>query len=388
MTDPAPPPERIAVVHDWLDTWRGGENVLGEVLGLYPHADLYSLVDFLPDDLRDRIGGRRARTSFVQRLPGSRRHFRKYLPLFPRAIEALDVTGYDLVISISHAVAKGVRKAPGALHVCYCLTPMRYAWDLRDAYVATLGRHGGLRQSLANRGLDRLREWDRRSAARVDRFAAISRFIAARIDASYGRDAQVIYPPVDTEYFTPVTRNAAAGDHYLTASRWVPYKRIDAIVGAFRALPHRRLVVTGDGPEAARIRAAAGPNVKFVGDVSRARLRDLMRGARAFLFAAEEDFGIVPIEAQACGTPVLAYGRGGATETIRGPSAPGPSGAFFVEQTSESIVDAVRAFEDRPVPIAAADCRANAMRFAIPRFRAELTAFVAEAWQAHAAGRR
>jgi glycosyltransferase involved in cell wall biosynthesis len=202
------------------------------------------------------------------------------------------------VISISHAVAKGVRKAPGALHVCYCLTPMRYAWDLRDAYVATLGRHGGLRQSLANRGLDRLREWDRRSAARVDRFAAISRFIAARIDASYGRDAQVIYPPVDTEYFTPVTRNAAAGDHYLTASRWVPYKRIDAIVGAFRALPHRRLVVTGDGPEAARIRAAAGPNVKFVGDVSRARLRDLMRGARAFLFAAEEDFGIVPIEAQ------------------------------------------------------------------------------------------
>jgi glycosyltransferase involved in cell wall biosynthesis len=316
---------------------------------------------------------------------GARRRFRLLLPLFPRAIESLDLTGYDLVISISHAVAKGVRKAPGALHVCYCLTPMRYAWDLRDAYLGTATR---LKRMLANRALDRLRVWDRASAAGVDRFAGISSFIAERIRTSYGRDAQVLYPPVDTEYFTPGPADPPLADCYFTASRWVPYKRVDAIVAAFRSLPERRLVVAGDGPEAARVRAAAGPNVEFVGEVSRERLRELMRHARAFLFAAEEDFGIVPLEAQACGTPVIAYGRGGVRETLRGDDAPGRSALFFDTQTPEAIAASVGAFEALPLPPAAAACRDNAKRFAVARFRAEFTAFVADAWHAHHAGRR
>ena len=385
MTDLVPPPARIAVVHDWLDTWRGGENVLAEVLALFPQADLYALVDFLPDDLRARIGGRRARTSFIQRLPGARRRFRTYLPLFPRAIEALDLSGYDLVVSVSHAVAKGVRKAPGALHLCYCLTPMRYAWDLREAYLGSATR---LKRALADRALDRLRVWDRASAAGVDRFAGISAYIAARIRTSYGREAEVLYPPVDVDYFTPDPAAQPSRICYVTASRWVPYKRIDAIVAAFRALPGRRLIVAGDGPDAARVRAAAGSGVEFAGEVPRERLRALLRDARAFLFAAEEDFGIVPLEAQACGTPVLAYNRGGAAETIRGGEGQGRSGMYFEAQTPAAIAAAVLAFEALPVPIAPADCRANAERFAGQRFRAEFAAFVANAWRDHAAGRR
>ena len=231
--DLVPPPRRIAIVHDWLDTWRGGENVLAEVLAQYPDASLFSLVDFLPDDARARIGGRRANVSFLQRMPAARRRFRAYLPLFPRAIESLDLSGHDLVISISHAVAKGVRKPQGALHVCYCLTPMRYAWDLRGAYLASVG--GGFRRALVNHLLDRLRDWDRGSASRVDRFAGISGYIVERIGASYGRAAAVVYPPVDVDYFSPGPVSHGAGSYYLTGSRWVPYKRIDAIVAAFRS---------------------------------------------------------------------------------------------------------------------------------------------------------
>ena len=330
--DLVPPPRRIAIVHDWLDTWRGGENVLAEVLALYPDATLFSLVDFLPDDARARIGGRRANVSFLQRMPAARRRFRRYLPLFPRAIESLDLSGHDLVISISHAVAKGVRKPPGALHVCYCLTPMRYAWDLREAYLASVG--GRVKRALVNHLLDRLREWDRASATGVDRFAGISGYIVERIGASYGRDGRGRLPTGRRRLFLARTgAPAGAGGYYLTASRWVPYKRIDAIVAAFRALPERRLVVTGDGPDAARIRAAAGPNVEFAGEVPRDRLRALMRGARAFVFAAEEDFGIIPLEAQACGTPVIAYARGAAIETLRGPDSRQPTGVFFATQS-------------------------------------------------------
>jgi glycosyltransferase involved in cell wall biosynthesis len=384
MTTSAPPPRHIAVVHDWLDSWRGGENVLAEVLALYPEADLFALVDFLPDALRSRIGGRHARTSFLQRMPRARRRFRMLLPWFPRAIESFDLAGYDLVISISHAVAKSVRKPPGALHLCYCLTPMRYAWDLRDAYLGTVGVGRGWKRALADRVLNRLRTWDRASAAGVDRYAAISAYIAERIRSSYQREAQVLYPPVDTGFFTPDAGTGSARDAYFTASRWVPYKRIDAIVAAFRALPGHRLIVAGDGPESTRIRAGAGANVEFVGEVPRERLRELMRAARAFVFAAEEDFGIVPLEAQACGTPVIAFGRGGVAETVPGPGSAAPCGLFFAEQTPTAIAAAILAFEAWPGPPTAAACRANAERFATPRFRSEFTAFVADAWRAHA----
>jgi glycosyltransferase involved in cell wall biosynthesis len=362
----------MAIVHDWLDAWRGGENVLAEIASMYPQADIFALVDFLPEAMRPRLQGRRATTSFLQHVPGARRHFRKLLPMFPRAVASLDVSSYDIVVSISHAVAKGVRVHAGQRHVSYCLTPMRYAWDLRDAYFRR-GTPAGWLRPLANPVLDRLRDWDRASNSGVAEFAAISQFIAARILRSYGRTARVIYPPVDTGWFTPAA--APARDFYLAASHWVAYKRLDAIVAAFAALPGRRLVVAGGGPDMARARASASSNVTFAGEVTRERLRELMRDARAFVFAAEEDFGIAPLEAQSCGTPVVAHGRGGVCETIvtAGEHA---TGAFFDVQSAEAIAAALRAFEARDAGIDAADCRRNAERFSAARFRREMSAFV------------
>ncbi|MCC7216092.1 MAG: glycosyltransferase [Burkholderiales bacterium] len=376
---------RVAIVHDWLDTWGGGENVLAELLRAHPSADLYALVDFLPDALRARIGGRRARTTFLQRVPGARRHFRMLLPLFPRAIESLDVSAYDLVVSDSHAVAKGVRTAPSQLHLCYCHTPMRYAWDLRDQYLAPRGLAAGWKGALAHRTLDRLRVWDRRTSGRVTEFVANSEYVRDRIARCYGRAAAVIHPPVDTAFFTPPAHGAPPPrDYYFAASRWVPYKRMDLVARAFRDLPDRRLVLAGDGPERARVRAAAGPNVEFAGAVSQEAMRDLLRGARAFVFAAEEDFGILPVEAQACGTPVIAFGRGGARETVRDRAAGRPTGLFFDAQTPEALAAAVRRFEAEFPPIDARDCRANAQRFSAERFHGEWSAFVARAQRAFA----
>ena len=328
-------------------------------------------------------------TTFLQRIPGARRHFRLLLPLFPRAIESLDVSAYDVVISSSHAVAKGVRTSPSQLHVCYCHTPMRYAWDLRDQYLASSGLATGLRGALVHRVLDRLRDWDRRSSTRVTRFIANSEFVRDRIARCYDRTATVIHPPVDTEFFAPVeTGTRAARAYYFAASRWVPYKRMDLIAAAFRGLPERRLIIGGDGPEAARVRTAAGPNVEFVGEVSRERMRDLLRDARAFVFAAEEDFGILPVEAQACGTPVIAYRHGGARETVRDSAAGRPTGLFFDVQTPEAVVDAVRRFEQQTPAIDPSDCREQAGQFSTQRFASEFTALVEHAWSKFEQGAR
>ncbi|HZQ60622.1 MAG TPA: glycosyltransferase [Casimicrobiaceae bacterium] len=363
--------QRVAIVHDWLDTWRGGENVLAEIVHLYPRAELFALVDFLPDAQRARLGGKRARTTFLQHIPGARRHFRGMLPLFPRAIESLDLSGFDTIISSSHAVAKGVRTASGQRHVCYCHTPMRYAWDLRAQYLATTGLDRGVKGWLAQRMLDRLRDWDRRTSARVSQFVANSHFIAERIRRCYERDAVVVYPPVDTRFFTPHENAAppAERDYFFTASHWVPYKRIDLIAAAFRDLSGARLIVAGTGPEGPRIRAQASPNVEFVGDMPRERLRELMRGARAFVFAAEEDFGIMPVEAQACGTPVIAYGRGGVLESVvTGELA---TGLLFHEQSAAAIAAAIAAFDRMASRFEVAACRASAERFTVDRFRTE-----------------
>lgn len=381
-------PRRIAVVHDWLDTWRGGENVLAEILALYPDADLFALVDFFPQSFRQRIGGKHARTSFLQHIPGARRHFRALLPLFARAVESLDFSGYELIISSSHAVAKNARTSAGQLHVCYCHTPMRYAWDQRQQYLAAIGATGGLRGSILRQVLDRLRDWDRRSSERVNRFVANSAYIRGRIERCYGRDAEVIFPPVDVEFFAPPTDVQRKPDVYVTASRWVPYKRVDLIVEAFRHLPARHLVVIGEGPDEARVRSAAGPNVQFVGEVTRERLRELLSGARAFVFAAEEDFGILPVEAQACGTPVVAYGAGGALETVRPVPEDRPTGVFFPKQTSEAIVAAIHMFEALPRPIDAGDCRVNAEAFSVSRFRSNFAALIECSWGNFAAGER
>lgn len=380
---------RVAVVHDWLDTWGGGESVLAEILRAYPEADLFALVDFMPDTLREGLGGRRARTTFLQRIPGARRRFRTMLPLFPRAIESFDLGAHDLVLSSSHAVAKGVRTHPQQVHVCYCHTPMRYAWDLRQQYLGQTKLTRGVRGLVVNHILDRLRDWDRDTSSRVSAFIANSAFVRERIARSYARDAVVIPPPVDTDFFTPTTEPVAGsvGAYYFAASRLVPYKRLDLVAEAFAALPNARLIIAGTGPEDPRIRAAARSNVEFLGHVTRERMRDLLRGARAFIFAAEEDFGILPVEAQACGTPVIAYGRGGARETVRPLGEAQPTGLFFAEQTAAAIAAAVSRFENQRTIIDPADCRLQALRFSTARFAKGYTDFVERTWRAATAGR-
>ena len=366
---------RVAIVHDWLVTYAGAERVLEQMLGVYPQADLYSLIDFVPEGERGFLGGRKVRTSFLQRLPGMRRRYRNFLPLMPLAIEQFDLSGYDLVLSSSHAVAKGVLTGPDQLHLCMCYSPMRYAWDLQHQYLRETGLDRGVRGALARWMLHRMRIWDHRTASGVDGFMAISHFIARRIWKVYRRESTVIYPPVDVERFTP---EGPRENFYVTASRMVPYKRIDLLVRSFAALPARQLVVIGDGPEARRIRAHAAPNVRFLGEQPFAVLRDQLRRAHAFVFAAEEDFGIAPLEAQACGTPVIAFGRGGALETIRGLEGSDPTGVFFQQQTESSVIEAVELFEREERRITAGACRSNAMRFAPDRFQRDFRDHVEE----------
>ncbi len=378
-------PLRIAVVHDWLVDFAGAENVLAEILACFPGADLFALVDHLPPESRARIGGRRAGTTFLQSMPGVASHLRYYLPLMPLAIEQLDVTGYDLVISNSHAVAKGVVVSPDALHISYLCSPMRYAWDMQFEYLRAAGMERGIRGALLRWFLHRLRIWDHRSAAGVDRFLADSRFVARRALKAYRRHARVIYPPVDTERFRPGTKRA---DYYLTVSRLWGYKRVDLLVEAFAAMPDRRLVVIGGGPELERLRALAPANVQVLGQQPDGVVLEHMQGAKAFLFAAVEDFGIAPIEALACGTPVIALRRGGAAETCAGLDSVEPTGVFFEEQTAAAVAGAVKLFEASASRISSEACRRRAEGFAAPRFRSEFRAFVETSYAAWSDYRR
>ncbi len=370
---------RVAVVHDWLDTWRGGEAVLAEILEVFPDAALFALVDHLSDADRARLGGRRANTSFIQRLPFSRRRFRMYLPLFAPAIEALDLARYDVILSSSHAFAKGVRVGPAQMHVCYCYTPIRYAWDLQEQYLQQSGLGGGLRGYGARALLAHLRRWDRRVSERVTHFVAVSRYIASRIRASYDRESTVIYPPV-TLTAAPVAPERR-GD-YVTVSALVPYKRVDLLIDAFRTLAGRTLVIIGDGPDRDRLQRLAGPNVMFTGRVSDAERNQRVARARAFVFAAEEDFGIAPLEAQGLGVPVIAFREGAAAETIRGIDHAQPTGVLYATQSAAAITDAIRCFEAHSERIHPQACRENAERFSPARFRRELHDFVSERWQA------
>ncbi|GJG88453.1 glycosyl transferase family 1 [Gemmatimonadetes bacterium T265] len=386
------PPRRVAVVHEWLVNYAGSERVLEQLLLLLPDADLYAVVDFVPPDERGFLGGRRARTTFVQRLPFARTRYRAYLPLMPLAIEQLDLSGYDLVVSSSHAVAKGVLTDPDALHVSYCHSPLRYAWDLQHAYLRETGLGWGPTGLLVRRQLHRLRVWDARAALGVDRFVANSRFVARRIAKAYRRAADVVYPPVDTDAFTPGPPERPAPDggppYYVAASRFAPYKRMPMIVEAFRALPDRRLVVIGDGPEWRAAARAAGRNVTLLGRLPSGELRAWLRGARAYLFAAIEDFGIAPIEAQACGTPVVAYAGGALRETLPGLDADAPCGVLYEEQTPGALAAAVREFEAHAGRINARACRANAERYSVAAFRAGMSLALAGAYAEHVGGLR
>ncbi|UVO19789.1 glycosyltransferase family 4 protein [Stutzerimonas stutzeri] len=364
---------KIAIVHDWLVTYAGAERVLAALCETWPEADLFAVIDFLSDEDRARLGGKRATTTFIQQLPKARSAYQKYLPLMPLAIEQLDMSAYDLVISSSHAVAKGVLTGPNQLHISYVHSPIRYAWDLQHQYLHEASLDRGIKAKLARMLLHYMRMWDQRTASGVDEFIANSHFIAKRINKSYRRQSTVIYPPVDTSRFT---LHEAKEDFYLTASRMVPYKKIPLIVEAFAAMPDKRLVVIGTGPEMERVREVAGANVNLMGYQSDEVLRQYMQRARAFVFAAEEDFGIAPIEAQACGTPVIAFARGGVLETIRGLEHEKPTGVFYPEQSIDSIVAAVRTFETHRQRISASNCRSNAERFGGERFKQEIKAFV------------
>lgn len=367
---------RVAIVHEWFVHPTGSEAVVDAILALVPHAELFALVADVDGMPRGTYRGRPVRTSFIQRLPGGRDGFRRWLPLFPSAIERLDLRGYDVILSSSHCVAKGVRRRPGQLHLCYCHTPVRYAWDMKDAYLDDAG-WSGWRRALSSRALDRLRDWDGRTTDRVDAFVANSAFVAGRIRRSYGRESTVIHPPVETSAF-PLHRGARHG--FVTASRLVPYKRVPLLVEAFAGLPDCPLTVIGAGPDRARAeQAAAGaPHIRFLGEVDRPLLADALGRAEAFVFAALEDFGIVPVEAQACGTPVLAYGAGGVCETVR----QGETGDFFSEPTVEAVRAVVRRFRDGP-PLDPAACRRQAERFDRERFLASFGSFVTSAWRAH-----
>ncbi|MEM5450262.1 glycosyltransferase family 4 protein [Paraburkholderia guartelaensis] len=366
---------RVAIVHDWLVTYAGAERVLEQILACFPDADLFSVVDFVDAKDRTFLRGKRATTSFIQKLPGARKRYRAYLPFMPLAIEQLDVSGYDVVISSSHAVAKGVLTGPDQFHISYVHSPIRYAWDLQHQYLQESSLTRGPKSMLARLILHYIRNWDVRTANSVDQFVANSEFIARRIQKVYQRQAEVVYPPVDIDAFELETTK---DDFYLTASRLVPYKKIDLIVEAFARMPERRLVVIGDGPDMHKVRAKATPNVEVLGYQPFAVLHDRMRRAKAFVFAAEEDFGISVVEAQACGTPVIAFGKGGALETVRDTGSR-PTGIFFEEQNADAIIDAVESFESDPGRFRAEDCRANAERFSSRHFREQFFARVAKA---------
>ncbi len=359
---------KTAIIHEWLITLGGSERVLEQMLHLYPDSELYSLIDFFPKSERILILNKKVNVSFIQKLPFAKKMYRTYLPLMPLAIEWFDLSGYDLIISSSHAVAKGVLTHSNQLHICYCHTPMRYAWDLQHQYLKETKSDKGIRGIIAKVILHYIRIWDQSTARRVNYFIANSQYTARKIKNIYGRESTVIYPPVDIEKFDIGNKKE---DFFLTASRIVPYKKIDLIVEAFSetGLP---LVVIGDGPDFEKMKRKAKNNVTFLGYQKDDILKEYLQKAQAFVFAAEEDFGILPVEAQACGTPVIAYGRGGVLET----TIENKTGIFFKEQTVKSLIGAINEFQKKQDQFDCIEIRKNAERFGRELFKDEFKKFI------------
>jgi len=372
---------RVALVHDWLTGMRGGEKCLEAMCELFPDATLFTLL-YRRGHLSPAIERMQIRTSWIQRVPARERIYRHLLPLYPRAIESLDLTGYDLVLSSSHCVAKGVRTPPGATHLCYCYTPMRYAWDQYEHYFGA-DRLAWWNRRIIPRLIGRMRAWDVATAGRPHRYAAISRHVASRIKAAYGRDAEVLYPPAD---LAGLRLGDGSGGYYLMVNAFAPYKRVDLAVEAFNRLG-RELRIIGTGQDEARLRRMAASNVRFLGWIGEDKLREAYAGCRAFVFAAEEDFGITPVEAQGCGRPVIALGKGGALETVvphpgfpaagAWPSAAGaPTGVLYPEQSAEALEAAVRFFEAHERDFDPVAIRDSVQRFDRPRYLRELKEWV------------
>jgi glycosyltransferase involved in cell wall biosynthesis len=361
---------KVAIVHDWLVATGSAEKVLEQIIECFPDADLFSLVDFLDD--RRPLRGKSVTTSFIQHLPFARRRYRAYLPLMLRAIGQFDLSDYDLIITSSRMLAKGVPVGPGQTHVSYVHSPMSYAWDLQHQYLREAKLTHGPKSWAARTWLHYLRSWDTRSTSGVDSLIANSHCAARRMMKTYRREAAVIPPPVDVNEFEV---RAQKEDFYLSVSRMASDKRLDLIVETFNATPQRKLVVIGEGPQIAALRAKAGPNVTILGHQPFEVLKDYLQRARAFVFAAEEDFGIVPLEAQACGTPVIAFGKGDALDMLTPLGDAHPTGIYFGSQTVVSMREAIDRFERLREGITPAACRANAERFSAAVFR---RAFMAE----------
>lgn len=358
---------KVAIVHEWFTRWAGSEAVLEQILACLPNADLFAITSRPDAEGLSRLGGRKVGTSFLQRLPFAARWPQAYLPWMPLAAELLDLRRYDLVVSNSHCVAKGVITSPDARHLAYVHSPARYAWDLQHEYARRIPR---IIRPLWHRQMQSLRTWDTLSSQRPNAIACNSAYISRRIRHAWGRDSQVIYPPVDVGSFTP---GATQGDYYITASRLVGYKRVPLIAEAFAAMPERKLRIVGDGPDLNLVRAIANKakNIEVLGHLPRPSLVAQMQSARAFVFAAEEDFGIAPVEAMACGIPVIAYGHGGAAESV----IDGVTGRFFMAQTVESLMQAIESFECA-VPLNASTCRERALEFSPSHFREKFNAFL------------
>lgn len=351
---------KIAIVHEWFDKYAGSERVVEQLLDIFPTADLFALVDFLPAGERGFIKDKPVKTTFIQRMPFARKSFRNYLAFFPMAIEQIDLRHYDIIISSSHAVAKGILTNADQLHICYCHSPMRYAWDLYHPYLEEAGLRKGLRAFFAKWVLHYLRLWDQSTAHRVNYFIANSTFVGRRIQNIYGRRYQLIYPPVDTERFMPPPQR---GDYYFAAARMVPYKKLDMIAAAFRKMPDKKLIIVGDGAGLKKVKSVAGSNVTIHTALSGDKFQEYLTHAKAFVYAAEEDFGIVMAEAQSAGVPVIAYHKGGASEIVRH----GKTGILYPQQTEESLIDAVHQFES--MTFDPSTIRGEALRFSVSSFK-------------------
>ena len=366
---------KVAIIQEWLVTVGGSDKVVKAIADVFPGADIYTLV--AKKEVCEELGidWNKVHTSFIQKMPlGTKKH-RAYLPLFPFAIEQFDLRGYDVVISSSHSVAKGVLTKADQLHICYCHSPIRYVWDMYNEYLEEAHLDKGFKGWLVRYMLHRIRKWDMLSSFRVDHFISNSDYVGHRINKTYRREATTIHPNIDISSFEYCDDKQ---DYYLASSRLVSYKKIDLIIEAFNRMPDKKLVVIGGGPNLKHYQEMAKRNVSVMGYQPFDVLKAKMQHAKAFVFAADEDFGMIPIEAQACGTPVIAYGHGGSLETV----SEGRTGLFFYEQTVDSIIEAVNCFESMGAkPVDYQECRRWAESFSEDRFKAEIKAFVEEKYK-------
>jgi glycosyltransferase involved in cell wall biosynthesis len=360
----------IGIVHDWFLGYHGSERVVESFNNIWEEAPIYTLADFLIDEERRKImGNKKPVTTFIQNLPFASRNHRIYLPWFPLAIEQLDLSEHEVVLSSSHSIGKGVVTGANQLHVSYCHTPMRYAWDLYHQYLKEAGIKGGLKGFYIRNTLHKLRIWDYTTTNRVDYFIANSKHVAKRIKKIYGRDSTVIYPPVDVD---KCIFNESKEDYYLTAARFVPYKRVDLIVRAFSQMPDKKLIVIGEGPDEKRLKSLASVNIEFLPRQPYEKLIDYISKAKAFLFGAEEDFGITIVEALACGTPVIAYSVGGASETVEHLK----TGILFDKQNTEAVINAVKNFERNKSSFEPEYISESAQKYSRKNFEIQIKEFV------------